>query len=82
MPIIITNSEFQKNVGKISRTIGEKPYVVTNNGKAKMIVLPYFELSDELVEDYMEDMEMWQNREKLKEKYKKSLESGISDFVI
>ena len=82
MPVIITNSEFQKNVGKISRSIGPKPYIVTNHGKALMVVLPYFEEGDGLIENYLEDYEMWQNRKKLQDKYRKSSKSGASDLTI
>ena len=84
MPAIITNSELQKNIGKISRSLGEEtPYIiVTIHGKGNMIVLPYFEKADKFVEEYLEDYVMWKNKNKLQKKYKESLESGESDLVI
>jgi hypothetical protein len=47
-----------------------------------MVLVPYFEGCDRYIEDYMEDFEMYSNREKLVEELKKSAESGDSDLVI
>jgi len=82
MPAIITNSKFQKDIGKVAKSVQEKPYIVTTHGEPKMVVLPYFENNEGAIEDYFEDYEMSKNREKLIEKYKKSSNSGVSDLVI
>ncbi|MCF7830742.1 hypothetical protein K9M41_01975 [Candidatus Gracilibacteria bacterium] len=82
MPVIIPKSEFQKNIGKISRNMEAKLYIITDNGKAGMAVLPYFEEGDDIIANYLENYEMWENREKLCKKYRKASKSGESDFVI
>lgn len=82
MSTIITTSQLQKNIGEVTSKIGEKSYIVTNRGEGKMIILPYYDGCDKIIDEYMEDFEMYCNREKLIEKAKKSLESGESDFVI
>lgn len=79
---IITTTEVQQKIGQITSSIGERSYIVTNKGKGKIVMLPYFEGCDENVSDYMEDYEMAKNREKLKESYKESSNSGKSSFQI
>ena len=82
MPTIITTSEVQKKIGEISASIGEKSYIVTNQGKGRIVMLPYFDGCDRLIEEYMEDFEMYANKEKLQKEAIKSIESGESDLVI
>jgi predicted ATP-binding protein involved in virulence len=82
MNSIITTSEVQKNIGQISKNIGENFYIVTNNGKGKMIILPYFDGCDEFMSDYRENYEMYLNRKNLKARYKESLDSGESNLQI
>lgn len=79
---IITTTQLQQKIGKISESIGEKTFIVTNRGEAKVVLLPYFDGCDEFIEDYMEDYEMNKNRDKLKKEMKDSLDSGISDLEI
>jgi len=79
---IITVKELQQKIGQISANIKEKNYIITNRGKAKMVLLPYFEGCEEIMEDFIEDCEAYTNREKLEKEFEKSLASGISDFVI
>ena len=57
-------------------------YIVTNRGKAKMVMLPYFPGCDRFIEDYLEDFEMAQNREKLQKEMEVSVKSGDSDLKI
>ena len=82
MPAIITNSELQRNPGKIAKDIGKKPRIVTIHGKPRMVLLPYFEENENLIEEYLEDYEMWKNQEKLQKKYKAASQSGASDLKI
>lgn len=82
MSTIITTSQVQKKIGKITSSIGKKSYIVTNRGEGKIVMLPYFEGCDEFIEDYMEDYEMLENREKLTKEAQKSLDSGLSDLKI
>lgn len=79
---VISNSNFQKTIGKISREIGSIYYTVINRGKPRMVVLPYFEGNDDYIEDYLEKYEIEKNREKLQQDLQESLDSGISDFEI
>jgi hypothetical protein len=60
----------------------KKACIVTLHGKPKMLILPYFEHGNAVIEDYLEDYEMWKNRNKICAKLRKSIASGISDFVI
>jgi len=81
MPKIITTTQLQQNIGQIDDYAQEGPVIVTNYGKANLVIFPYFEGSDEAIEDYWENYEMWQNRKVLEERYKKSIESGPSDLA-
>ena len=79
---LINNSELQKNVGRFAREIDNGAFTVINRGKPKMVILPYFEDSNDLVEDYLESYLISKNRKKLKKELQDSLDSGISDFKI
>lgn len=50
----------------------------------KLITTPKVqkEIGDENIADYMEDFEMMKNREKLQNRYKKSLKSGKASLAI
>ena len=72
----------QQEIGKISANIGKNAYIVTNKGKGRMVPLPYFDGCDRYLEDYMEDYEMYSNKDKLQKRLQKSLDSGPSDLII
>lgn len=78
----INNTELQKNIGKISKSVKDDYLLVNTRGKPTMVVLPYFEDNDDLIADYMEDYFIAKNKKKLQEEAKKSLESGLSDLKI
>lgn len=82
MPTILSNSEFQKNPGKLSQIVFEKGAILTTHGTPKMVVMPYFEESDELLEEYFEHFELWKNRKKLQKEMADSKQSGESDFSL
>ncbi len=82
MARIITTTQMQQKIGQIADSIETTPYIVTNRGMGKIILLPYYDGCDEIIEDYMEDYEIWKNREKLQKEMKESLASGRSDLVI
>jgi hypothetical protein len=82
MPKIVTTSELQKNIGQLLRWLGRANVIVTNRGKATAVVLPYFEESDDLIADYMEEYEMRRNLPALRKQWQESLDSGLSDLVI
>jgi len=82
MTSIITTTQVQKNIGKISQSITEEAFIVTSHGKGKIVMLPYFDGCDENVAEYIEDYEMFQNHENLQKRYKKSSKSGESSLVI
>jgi len=46
------------------------------------MIIPYFEGLQEVVENYLEDMEIYTNKEKLVKRYEDSKNSGLSDLVI
>lgn len=73
---IITPSKVQKNISILSDTTNI--YTVVKKWEPKTIIIPYFEW----IEDYIEDLEMYINREKITKKMEVSLESGLSDLVI
>jgi len=73
---IITTSKIQKNISILSDNNGI--YTVVKNWEPKSLIVPYFEG----IEDYIEDIEMYANKDKLTKKYNESIKSGISDFVI
>lgn len=82
MATIITTSQLQKRIGEITASIGVKSYIVTNRGEGRMIILPYFDGCDKIMNEYMEDYEMYLNKEKLQREAKESLKSGKSDLVV
>jgi len=82
MTSIITTTEVQQKIGQISANIAHKNYIVTNRGKAKIVMLPYFDGCDRLLEDYLEDYEIFMNREIIEKKLQESRDSGVSDLVI
>ena len=58
MPRIITTSELQKNIGKLMQFVGRSWVIVTSRGKARGVILPYFDNNDEAVAKYLEAYEM------------------------
>ena len=82
MSTIITTTQVQQKIGEITANIGKKSYIVTNRGMGKIVMLPYFDGCDSWIEDYMEDYEMYNNRENLQKEAQQSLDSGLSDLVI
>lgn len=82
MNAIISTSDLQKNIGRLSREIDAKSFTVINNGKPKMVVLPYFEENSSLIEEYLEEYQMKRNQKKLQKELQESLESGVSNFSI
>lgn len=82
MKSIITTTQVQQKIGKISEEIVENSYVVTNRGLAKIVMLPYFDGCDDFIDDYMEEFEIIKNRNKLQKELKESLKSGKSSLQI
>lgn len=82
MTKIITTSELQKNIGKVAREVTGTSFIVTNRGKAHMIVVPYFEESEDLIIEYLERYQMEKNKDMLQEGYRKSSQSGQSSLVV
>lgn len=82
MTKIITTTQVQQRIGELSQSISLTNYIVTNRGEGKIVMLPYFDGCDENIADYMENFEMAKNQEKLKEKYKRSSESGESSLIV
>lgn len=82
MPNIITTTQVQQSIGTISNSITEQSYIVTNRGKGKIVMLPYFEGCDDTVADYLEDFAMVKNAKTLQQRYQKAAKSGRSRLVI
>ena len=82
MATIITNSDVQKNIGQLTKNIGNTTYTVTNRWKPKMTILPYFDDNEDFINDYLEEYEIQKNKNKLKKEFKKSVDSGRSSLRI
>jgi len=82
MTKIITTTQVQQQIGKVAKTIGDSPYIATSRGQGKIVMLPYFDGCDELINEYMEDYEMYKNQNELKKRYQESAKSGVSDLVV
>ncbi len=82
MSTIITTTHLQQKIGEITANIDKKSYIVTNRGEGKIVMLPYFDGCSEFIDDYMEDFEMYANREKLVKEFEESYKSGPSDLII
>jgi hypothetical protein len=74
--IITTPTKIQKNLSILSDT--KNVYTIVKNWEPKTFLVPYFEW----IEDYIEDLEMYANREKLVKQFKESSESWLSDLTI
>lgn len=79
---IITTTQVQQKIGEVSEAIEDTAYIATRRGQGRIVMLPYFDGCDENIMDYLEDFEMFKNRDRLKNRYKESLESGESDLTI
>lgn len=82
MTTIITNTELQRRNGQIAKEVEKTTFTVTVRGKPKMTILPYFEGSENLIQQYQEDYEMWTQKEKLRKIYKESIKSGDSSLIV
>ncbi len=82
MVTIITTTHVQQRIGEIAKNIDKTSYIVTNKGEGKVVMLPYFHGCDEFIAEYLEDYEMFMNRNSLDKRYKQSIDSGKSDLVI
>lgn len=79
---IISTTRVQQQIGMISASVDESPFIVTKHGEARIVMLPYFDGCDENIEEYLEDYEMRKNKNELIKRYKKSSRSGKSKLVI
>ena len=77
---IISTSKVQKDIKILSDR--ENIYTFINNGEAKTMLIPYHEWLQALVENYLEDIEMYENREKLIKYGEESIKSGLSNLTI
>ena len=82
MTTIINTTDLQKNVWTVSREIYKKNFIVTNKWRGRLRVLPYFDWSDEYLEEYFENLEIFLNREKLRNQMEESKNSWKSNLVI
>ncbi len=81
MPKIITVTDLQKNIGKLMEFVSGRWTIVTSRGKARVVMLPYFDDNDASIEEYLEDYEMHLRGTDLRKRYVGSLQSGISDLA-
>jgi hypothetical protein len=82
MATIISSSELQKNIGKLVRGIDSNSFIVINRGKARMVILPYYDDNEEKIKEYLESYEMHRNRVSLQGKWQRSLDGGLSDLSV
>ena len=81
MTTIINTTDLQKNVWTVSREIYKKNFIVTNKWRWRLRILPYFDWSDKYLEEYFENLEIFLNREKLKNQMEESKNSWKSNLV-
>ena len=79
---ITTTTKVQRAIKEISKNVQSNPYIATQRGEPRMVLLPYFDKAGELIADYMEEYELHQNKEKLEKELEESMNSGISDLKI
>ena len=77
---IVSTSKVQKNISILSDR--ENIYTFINNGEPKTMLIPYYEWLQEIIEDYIEDLEMLANKDNLIKRYEESKKSGLSDLII
>ena len=82
MSKIVTTSELQKKIVQLTSYPEKDFIIVTSRGKAKVVILPYFEDNDEAISDYLETYEMKNNEKNLKARYREASQSQDSDLVI
>jgi len=82
MPNIITTTQVQQKIGKISDSIEKNSYIVTNRGMGKIVMLPYFDGCDDNISDYMEDFMMIKNKNILQKRYQEASASGKSSLIV
>lgn len=82
MSKIVTTSDLQKNIGKISKEVEQTFFIVTNRGLAKMVLMPYFDDNDDLVQNYLEEYQMRKNKKELQKRYTQSIKSGKSNLKV
>jgi len=82
MVTIITTTHVQQKIGEIAQNIDKTGYIVTNKGEGKVVMLPYFHGCDDWINEYIENYEMYKNKQTLEKKYEKSAKSGKSNFTI
>ena len=82
MAHIISNSQLQKNIWKITKNIWNTTYTVINRGFPKMVILPYFDDNEDFIADYLEEYQLRMNAKKLKKELEDSFDSWISSFKI
>ena len=79
---ITTTTKVQRSIKDISKDVRISPHIATQRGEPTLVLLPYFEKSDELIDDYMEEYKLNQNKEKIEKELEESMNRGISDFRI
>ena len=82
MPFIISNTELQKNPSRLAHQLEKRGAIVTLHGKPHMLMLPFFDESDEWTENYLEEFAIWKNKKNLQKELLASKKSGVSDFSL
>ncbi len=82
MTKITTVADLQKQTSPLTKYAENNTVLITNNGKGRAMLLPFFEGNQAALDRYYEDFEMAKNRETLKQRYQESAESQDSDLVI
>jgi len=54
MGTIITTSDLQKKIGYVVKNVANTTYTVINRGKPKMVLLPYFDDSENAIVKYLQ----------------------------
>lgn len=77
---IVTTTQVQQNIWILSDT--NNMYTVINRWEPKTLVIPYSEEALDMLEDYLEDLEIMRNSDNLQKEMQASVDSGISHFKI
>ena len=82
MPTIVTTSELQKSIGKLTTYVQKSWVIITKRGKPSAVMIPYDENQDSLLADIYEQREMEQSATVLRKRYNQSKKSGRSTLRV
>ncbi len=77
---IVTSTSLKRSYREVQKLLKSNVAVIITNRNnpdaADGIILPYSEAAVAKIQDFIEDIEMEENKEKLEKEFKRSIESG------